>query len=191
MRTPRLRSGQAAGAVAAAVAIAVGALAAQATPETFTATASVRNGEAVASAPAVVTITRYATDADREAVLAALRKGGSAAARSVLSGLKDAGYVQLGKHKTPIKFAGERPTSSGRLVTVLTADPILYLGAGLPEAKARTGFDIGVAILTLESSGGVGELAPAAKVGVDPGGALLIEDYGTAVIWLNGLTRAK
>jgi hypothetical protein len=178
-------------AVAAALAVTGAALAAQAVPETFTATASVRSGEVVATAPVVVTITRYAAPAERDAVLAAIRGGGAAAVRTLLAASEDAGFVQVGGRKTAIKFAGERPTSSGRLVTVVTGEPIVHLGAGLPSAKARDEFAVGVAILTLDGTGGLGELAPAAKVGVDAGGALLIEDYGPTVVWLNGLTRAR
>jgi hypothetical protein len=173
------------------MAIAGGVLSAQSAPETFTATATVRNGEVVATAPVVVTITRYATTAERDAVLAAVGGGGAAAVRNLLAAAKDAGFVQVGGRKTPIKFAGERPTSSGRLVTVITGEPIAHLGAGLPSAKPRDEYAVGVAILTLDGAGGLGELAPAAKVGVDAGGALLIEDYGPTVVWLNGLTRAK
>jgi hypothetical protein len=120
-----------------------------------------------------------------------VRSGGSTAARAVLETFADAGVVQLGTRKTAVKFAGQRETSSGRLVTIITAEPIVYLGAGIPEAKPQAGFDVAIALLDLHEGGGLGELAPAAKLGVDDGGALHIEDYGASVVWLNGLAKAK
>ena len=75
---------------------------------------------------------------------------------------------------------------SGRLVTIVTAEPILFIGAGLPEAPSREGFDVGVAMLELDGGKVSGELVPAAKVGVDPNGALLIDDYGATVVWVSG-----
>ena len=50
---------------------------AQATPETFAATATVKRAGASVSAPSAVTITRYSSDAERDAVMAAVRAGGS------------------------------------------------------------------------------------------------------------------
>jgi hypothetical protein len=105
--------------------------------------------------------------------------------------MKDVGVLQVGDRRTPIKFAAERPTGSGRLVTVLTAEPVIFVGGGLPDAKPRSGFDLGLAILDLQDTGGTGELVPAAKIGVDAGGALLTEDYGAMVVWLHDLVRAK
>ena len=77
---------------------------------------------------------------------------------------------------------------SGRLLTIVTAEPILFLGAGLPDAAPRDGFEVAVAMLDLTGGRLSGELVPAAKVGVDPNGALLIDDYGATVVWLSGVT---
>ena len=159
---------------------------AQATPETFAATATVKRAGVSASAPVSVTITRYSSDAERDAVMAAVRAGGSAALHRALGSAKDAGHIQLGDRRTAIKFVGQRPMPSGRLLTIVTAEPILFLGAGLPDAAPRDGFDVAVAMLEVEGGKVSGELVPAAKVGVDPKGALLIEDYGATVVWLSG-----
>jgi hypothetical protein len=165
---------------------------AQTVPETFTATASVKRGAASAAAPITVTVTRYATAAERAAVMKAVRDGGAAAVRTALAAMPTAGFIQLGERRTDIKFAGERTTGSGRLVTLVTAEPILFVGAGIPAAKPMNGFDVAVAMLDLQADGGgLGELAPAAKVGLDEGGAFLIEDYGATVVWLKDLARKK
>jgi hypothetical protein len=173
------------------VTVAMAGAVAPAARETCVATASVKTGAGRASAPFSVTITRYADAVEREALLGALRTGGPEAARAALAKFKDAGVVQLGAHTVAVKFAGERPTASGRLVTIVTAEPILFLGAGLPEARPRAGYDVAVAILDLNASGGFGELAPAAKLGLDDGGALHITDYGDTVIWLKELSKAR
>ena len=176
----------------AAVLLAVATTAAQHGPETFTATASVVRGEARASAPITITITRYSSGDDRAAVLAALRDGGPAGARKALSALGDVGVIEMGGRRTAIKFAAARPMSAGSLVTVLTAEPIAFLGAGIPGAPQREGYDVAVAMLDVRDDGaGLGELAPAAKVGLDGEGALLVHDYGSTVVWLQGLSRKR
>lgn len=179
---------------AALLAVVFGAAAAlaQGTTETFKATASVKQGEASASAPVTITITRYASDAERAAVVKAVREAGTAGVKKTLAAMSDAGTIELGARRTAIKFAAQRSTGSGRLVTILTAEPIFFLGAGVPASQPKTGFDVAIAMLDLKDDGaGLGELAPAAKVGVDDNGALRTEDYGTTVMWLKGIARAR
>ena len=167
-------------------------VAAQRAPETFTATATVEKGTARASAPVTVSITRYATDAERNVIRKAVNDGGTTGARKALSAMSDAGFIQLGDRRTPIKFAAEQPTAGGRLVTILTATPILFLGAGIPGSKPEARFEVAIALLDLkDGQNGLGELAPAATIALDDGGAFVIQDYGEAVIWLNGLGRAR
>jgi hypothetical protein len=174
-----------------ALAVCALSVAAAAVPETFTATASATTELVSASVPFSVTITRYASAGERELVLEAVRTGGTAV-RTALAGLDDAGFIQLGERRTPIKFAGERPTGSGRLVTVVAAEPLLFIRAGTTTPRRQTGAEVTVAMLVVQNAGdGLGELAPAATVGVDHNGALLIEDYGSTVVWLKGLVRAK
>jgi hypothetical protein len=75
-------------------------------------------------------------------------------------------------------------------VTLVTSEPMLHLGAGLSASKPVAGFDLAIALLDLPNGGaGLGELAPAAKIGLDKGGAILIEDYGPTVMWLKDLTK--
>jgi hypothetical protein len=177
---------------ALAVAILCAAVAvAQTGPETFKATASVKKGAASASAPVTVMVSRYASDSEIENVRKVARDGGSASLHKALAAAPDVGFIQLGERRTPIKFAAHRPTSAGRLITVLTAEPMLFLGAGIPDAKPMAGYDVAIAILDLSAGGGKGELAPAAKVGIDQGGAIVIEDYGATLMWLTDLAAAR
>jgi hypothetical protein len=140
--------------------------------ETITATASVKNASgASTNTPVTVVVDRFATDAERDALLAAVRSGGTAAARELLAKQRDAGTLQLGSQRASIKYAYARNAGSGRLITVITAQPI-----GGPGANAKTGFDLGLALLELAASGpGHGELSPAAKVRIDGQGAIVTE----------------
>jgi hypothetical protein len=180
------------GALAVIVAVFCGLVASAQAPDTFVATASVKKGQSGATAPVRLSITRYANDSERAAVMKALKDGGTSGLREALSKMGDAGFIELGERRTALKFAGQRNTGSGRLLTVVTAEPILFLGAGLPAAKPQAGYDVAVAIIEVKEGGvGVGDLSPAAKVKLDASGALVVDDYGSTVIWLNGITRAK
>src|SRR6185436_5345264 len=93
--------------------------------ETFTARASVNTpGGAAASAPVTIVVKRFAADADRNAMIAAIKKSGTAASL-LLATSPDAGMLQLGLQRTAIKYASQRASANGRLVTLLTAEPIM------------------------------------------------------------------
>jgi hypothetical protein len=183
---------RAAAALALVLPLAAAGVGGQPAAESYTATASVKHGGASASVPVVVTITRYSTPDERAAVVKALRDQGADGARHALARLPEAGFIELGRRRTPSGFAGVRPTGSGRLITVLTAEPILFLGGAMPAAPPRKGFDVAVAMFEVQDAGsGTGELAPAARVGLDRADALVIDDYGAAVIWLNGIAAKR
>ena len=98
---------------------------------------------------------------------------------ALLKTMADVGHIEIGGSRSPLKYAYERPAGAGRLITVITAAPIAYLGADLPGAKPKAGFDLALALLDLSGSGsGTGELAPAAKVRLTDAGAIQTEDYG-------------
>lgn len=182
-------SGRAALAISLTVALSVPGLAADA--EIITATAYVAHGGSKMTAPVIVTVSRWATDAERAAATTALKEGGTQKLQGLLASAQDAGTITVGQRQTPIKFAGTRKTGDGRLITIVTAKPIAYLGAGVPEAKAETGYDVAVAIFEVkDGGGGLGELSPAAKVGLDGNGAVTVQDYGSTVVWLNDI-KAK
>ena len=159
--------------------------------ETITATAQMKTaGGATASAPLTVTLDRLSTETEREQVMTALKKGGSAPVRALLEKWKPIGSVRLGGTLTSVKYAFARPAGGGRLITVVTSSAIAFVGAGLPSAPPRTGFDLGLVLLDVPASGaGHGELAPATKLGLNAEGALVTDDYGTATILLSNVTR--
>lgn len=179
--------------VATAIVIATGATPrAQATAETFTATASVSTPTGTKAAPVTVVITRRTTEQERAKVADALRTGGTPAVAALLKTMPDVGYVEIGGSRPSLKYAFERPTGAGRLVTVVAAAPIAYLGADIPGAKPKAGFDLALVLLDLPSSGtGTGELAPAAKVRLTDAGAIQTEDYGSEVVRLTNVQVKK
>jgi hypothetical protein len=159
--------------------------------ETMTATATVKSaGGASASAPLTAVIDRFATDAERDALVAAVKSGGTSAARDLLAKRSDAGSIQLGARRVPIKYAYSRTTGSGRLITLITAEPVVFVGAGVPDSKPKAGYDLGLVLLDVNPSGsGQGELAPAAKVRVDAQNAIVTEDYGADLVHLSNVAK--
>jgi len=161
----------------------------QGTAETYTADASVKRANgSQASAKLTATIQAWATDADRDALVAAVKQGGSAA-RELLAKRANAGTIEVGAGPTPIKYAYARSVGSDRLITLVTAQPIHYVGGNAPNAKPKAGYDLGLVLLQVGASSGTGEVAPAAKVKVDDKGAIVTEDYGADVVRLTNITK--
>jgi hypothetical protein len=169
---------------------AVAFVAAQPAGETFTADATVARGTGGnASAKLTAVIQTFATDAERDALIAAVGKGGTAA-RDLLARGKDVGSIQVGATKTAVKYAYQRSTGAGRLITLVTAQPIHFVGGDLPGAKPKAGYDLGLVLLDVDpSKPGHGEVAPAAKVKVDAQKAIVTEDYGAEVVRLSNVVR--
>jgi hypothetical protein len=159
--------------------------------QTITALATVKTaGGASTSAPLTVVVRQLTTDAERDELIAALKQGGTASARALLAKRPDLGTVRLGARQTAIKYAYARQTGGGELVTVVTVEPIVFLGAGLPDAKPVSGYDLGLVMLEVAASGpGRGELVPATKVRTNDDGAIVTEDYSAEVVQLSNVVR--
>jgi hypothetical protein len=161
-------------------------------PESFTATASVKTGPKPTTAPVKISVDRYSTEEERSNAMSAIRSGGTHALRETVAKMSDAGSIEIGGKKTPIKYAYARSTGSGRLLTLITADPILNLGSGMPEFKPVAGHDVAAALLVLdEKGGGHGEFAPVATLKTNKSGSILVEDYGKAKVWLKNISKTK
>ena len=162
---------------------------ARAEAETISATAHVKGtGGTEVTSPVTIVLDRLSTDAERDELLMALKQRGSEGVRDLLALRKAIGTVRVGSTNTAIKYAYSRTTGSGRLVTALTGLPIAFVGAGLPGAKPKTGFDLGLVLLDLAAPGtGRGEIAPAAKIRLDAQGAIVTEDYGVEAVRLSNV----
>jgi hypothetical protein len=172
--------------------LSAGAALAQGGGETFTATASVTSPGAAASAPVTIRIERFVTEPERDAIVAAVRANDHSATRRALEAAEAVGYIDVASSRTPIKYAYARPTGDGRLITVVAAKPIAYLGAGLPGAKPKGEFDLAMVLLMLDShDAGDGEFMPAVTLKVDENGAVVTSDYSRELIRLTGISKIK
>ena len=169
-------------------------LAGQGSGETFTATATLKAAGKDVAEPVKIVIDRYLTDAERMTVMDALNAGGSTAAREMLQKMPDIGSLEVLGKTTAIKFAFARSMGpgAGRIITVVTAVPIHYVMAGMSGDKPKAGFDLGLALLILDTNDkGDGEINPAAKIKADAAGSIVIDDYGAVKVWLKNVAKAK
>jgi len=173
--------------------IAAGSASAQAGRETFKATATVKTASAATTtAPVTITVDRKMSESEADTLKAAFTAGGAAALRKALAGVPPTGSLQLGGGApTPTRLTIERPTDKGRLLTIVTDKPVLFLGAGVPGAKPKEGYDFAVVDLEIDATGaGSGTLAPAAKITLKQG-AFTVEDYASELVKLTGVTLVK
>ena len=83
------------------------------------------------------------------------------------------------------------PAGGGRVITIVTAEPIHFVVGAHPDTKAKAGHELGVVLIDLSSSPAHGEVALAAKVHADAQGAIVIDDYGDDVVRLTNVTAKK
>jgi hypothetical protein len=180
--------------LAVAVSLACATLAqAQPGAESFTATATMKSaGGAEATAPVTITIDRRMPEAEADKLVAAFKSGGAAGLRKALAGVPPTGSVQLAEGApTPARVTLERATDKGRLITIVTDKPLLFLGAGIPDAKPKVGYDFAVVDLEVDASGaGSGWLAPAAKITLK-GSEFVVQDYASEAVRLAGVKKVK
>ena len=183
-------------AAVASLALAASALPARAQlgPETYKATATLKTpGGASVTAPVTISIDRWTTDDERNNAVIALKAGGTPAVQNLLASMPDAGTLQLGRLKTQVRFARTLPVAGGKVVTLVTAQPVYYVGAGLPDAKPadKAGYGVAVVIFQVdaEGNGDAGDLAPAAKVKLDDKSGFVVEDYGAEAVRLTGIAK--
>ncbi len=121
--------------------------------------------------------------------MAALKKGGSDSARTLLLARPSIGTVKVGTSTTAIKYVYERAMPDGRLITAVTSSAIT--GAGAPGAPPKSGSYLGLVILVVPTTGsGHGELAPATKVRLDDQGAI-VTDHSDDVMQLTNVAAGK
>jgi hypothetical protein len=169
------------------------AASAQTGAETFSATATVKTAAgATANAPVTIAVTRKMTEAEATQLTSAFANGGAAALRKALAGVAPTGSIQIGSGApTPTRLTLERPTDKGRMLTIVTDRPLLFLGAGLPDAKPTEGFDFGIVDVVIDASGaGVGTMSPAAKVTVKQG-TFIVDEYSGEMVRLTNVKKVK
>jgi hypothetical protein len=145
---------------------------------------------ASATAPVRIVIDRIMPQSEADKYAAAFRKGGAAELRKALTGVKPTGSVVVGSQpSTPTRITFERRTDKGRLITIVTDKPILFLGAGAPGAKPKEGYDFAVIDLEVSDQGrGSGVMSPAAKIGLKET-AFVVTDYSIELVQLKDVAK--
>jgi len=159
-------------------------------PETFNGKAKVQTGTAVADATFTIQIDQYTPEKDLKAMEAALQSGGSTGFVAALRKAPVAGHLKVGDKSFTIRWARQKDTPKGRVISIVTDSPVYFVGAGLPDAQSKAGFDVAVAQLNMDSAGlGDGSIALAAKV--KPGGqnGVEIQDYASEPVKLASIMK--
>jgi hypothetical protein len=157
--------------------------------ERFTATAAIKGASGATTVQMTIVVDKFATDAERQSLLKALKEG--TPGRDLLAKRRAVGSLQIGTRSTAIKYAYAVLTGDRRLITVVTGLPIALDPAGATPA-ARPGFDLGLVLLDLPSSGaGTGDLVPATKIRVEQDNTIVTEDASPDLVKLSNVTVRK
>ena len=159
-------------------------------PESCTATAQFIGAAGSAAATLKIRVERYTPDAEREAVVQALKQGGYPGFVLALRKAPVVGSVVIGEHAFDIRWARETPIKNGRSIVVVTDKPMFFLGAGSPNAKPKEGFDVGVVSFQVDDvgMGYGGKLAAAARVKTGENG-VEVSEYAEKLIDLRSVVR--
>lgn len=159
-------------------------------PETFNGKARVGTSSAVADATFTVQIDQYTADKDLKVMEQALQSGGSDGFVQALKKAPVAGHLKIGDKSFTIRWAKQVTTPKGRTISIVTDGPVFFVGAGLPDAKPRAGYDVAVAKLDIDTAGlGEGIIALAAKVKPSGQTGVEIQDYATEPVKLVSVMR--
>ena len=163
------------------------------TAEVFTTTASVKGaGGGSASVPVTINVDRKMSQGEADKLAGAFKAGGAAALRKALAGVPPTGTIRIGAGATtPTRLTVERVSGNGRLLTILTDQALLFVGAGVPGAKSQAGYDFAVIDIEVDAKGsGSGTIAPAAKIKMN-GNAFVVEDYAVELVRLTDVKKTK
>jgi opacity protein-like surface antigen len=171
--------------------VAVLSLSAALAAESYTVTATGNVDGKGKSVKATITIDRFSTQTEKDAARAAFDAGGTTGLAAKLKTVPAVGRLTFEDGRVfDLKLTNQFEVMGGRFVTVITAKPIVFLGADQPGAKAIDGFAVSVIDLSLKANGTAeGTAAPAAKVKIGDKGGFQVEDYGSRTIWLKDIKK--
>ena len=154
-------------------------------PETFNAKASVGSEAGRGDAYVTMHVEQWTPAANIDAMEKALKTGGSAAFVTELRRAPLAGRFEAGQQSFSIRWARQRETPTGRVISIVVDKPVYFVGAGVPGAKSKEGYDVAVIQLTMDSSGvGEGVIAAAARVKPNASDGVEVDAYETAPVKL-------
>jgi hypothetical protein len=158
--------------------------------DTYKANARFTNAEGErVSTPVTISIEGTTPDAERTA-LVEKAKAKPDAAKELLAGQKQIGYIEAVNRRVPIKYAYVQPGGGGQFITVVSDEPLGFIGGNEKYVKSKGGFELTYANVMVNASGqGRGELAPACKIKFMKSGAPAVDDYGSQVVWLDDVKK--
>jgi hypothetical protein len=154
-------------------------------PETFIANAQVTGANAGASAVVTIQIDRYTDPRDVTSLQEALKFGGYQRFLPALRKAPVVGFVEMNGRKVQARWARQTPLDKGRAISVVTENPLAFIGGAAVDAKPRAGYELAVLQFEVDSVGlGSGTMAAAARV--KPGGpsGVQLDDYAESPIKL-------
>jgi hypothetical protein len=141
------------------------------------------------TAKITVTLDQKMPDADRLAIVEQV-KSNPDAAKSVLAGKPQLGVIEAGDRHVPIRYAYINPLVEGENLTVISDEPMGFLGGAKSGAPSKKGFDLTYAMIWIKPSGaGSGEIGPAAKIKWMESGAPAPVRYGNKIVWIENVTK--
>jgi hypothetical protein len=161
-------------------------------PETITANAHVAGSTGAAATRVTMQIDRYTPEADRNAVVEALKHGGYPGFLTALRKAPVVGTVTVAGQTFDIRWAREETVPTGRSIVLITDKPVYFVGGGSTTAKPREGYEVALLKFRLDDSGLGFEGTMAAAARVKPGGptGVQIDDYAEKPIELQTINRA-
>jgi hypothetical protein len=155
-------------------------------------TATPKSGTGAVTLPMTIQIDRYTSETNRKAITDGLNhKGGYPGFLKALRAAPQAGSLEIGGRTFAIRWAHKEPEKTSRVVTVVTDQPVYFVGGGALDGKSKAGYEVAVVKLTMDATGhGNGIMAAAARV--KPGGAaggVRIDDYAEQPLKLTATVR--
>ena len=138
-----------------------------------------------------IRVERYTPDAEREAVVQALKQGGYPAFVLALRKAPVVGTVTAGGQSFDIRWARAEAIKNGRSIVLVTDKPMFFVGGGAVDAKPRQGYEVAVVSFRIDNvgMGYDGKMAAAARVKQSATGGVEIDEYADKLIDLKTITR--
>jgi hypothetical protein len=155
-------------------------------------TAGSSNAKGAVTIPMFIRIDRYTPERELTAMTDALKFGGYPGFLKTLRESSKVGELEAAGQTFGVRWARQIATGSGRNVSIVTDQPVLFVGAGRRGAKPTAGFEVAVVQLSLDASGkGTGTMAAAARV--KPGGesGVRLDNYADTPLKLTVTTRPR
>jgi len=129
-------------------------------------------------------------EADRLAVVEKVRSNPDSA-KNALAALPQLGFIEGNNRRVPIRFAHVSSITGGKNVTLISDEPLGFIGGEKKDAKSKEGYDLTYAMITVKGTEIKGELGPATKVKWTESGAPAPERYGDKIVWIDDIKKVN